>query len=92
LRSRFWSRAALAIAAAIGLALIVAISVPAVLGASPRHGGKPAPTVTVTVRAARPTVTVTAQRPGPTVTVTELQPGPTVTVRCRHPGRRCGGG
>jgi len=82
----------LATAAAIGLALIAAITVPAVLGATSRpHGWKPAPTVTVSVPAPRPTVTVTVPRPGPTVTVTELKPGPTVTVRCRHLGRRCGG-
>jgi len=92
LKDRLRSRALLATAAAIGLALIAAITVPAVLGATRRpHGWKPAPTVTVSVPAPRPTVTVTVPRPGPTVTVTELKPGPTVTVRCRHPGRRCGG-
>jgi len=94
LRDRLRSRALLATAAAIGLALIAAITVPAVLGATSRPPGrKPAPTVTVSVPAPRPTVTVTVTvpRPGPTVTVTELQPGPTVTVRCRHPGQRCGG-
>lgn len=86
-------RATLAIAAAIGLAVIVAITVPAFFGAaSPQHGGKPIPTVTVRVRAPRPIATVTVFRPGPTITVTELQPGPTVTVQCRHPGRGCGGG
>jgi hypothetical protein len=94
----------LAIAAAVGLALIVAITVPAVLGATSRQrGGTPAPTVTVSVPVPRPTVTVrvpvpqpavtvTVPRPGPTVTVTELQPGPTVTIRCRHPGQRCSAG
>jgi len=93
LRNRPRSRALLAIAAAVGLALIVAITVPAVLGSTSRqHGWKPAPTVTVSVPVAQPTVTVTVPRPGPTVTVTELRPGPTVTVRCSHPGRRCGGG
>ena len=100
LRNPLRSGALLAIAAAVGLALIVTITVPAVLGATTlRHGGKPTPTATitvpqprptVTVTAPRPTVTVTAPRPGPTVTVTELQPGPTVTVRC-HPGRPCHG-
>jgi hypothetical protein len=93
LRNRLRSRALLGVAAAVGLALIVAITVPAVLGSTSRqHGGKPTPTVTVSVPVPQPTVTVTVPRPGPTVTVTELQPGPTVTVRCRHPGRRCGGG
>ncbi|SRR6266851_6410439 len=93
LRNRLRSRALLGVAAAVGLVLIVAITVPAVLGSTSRqHGGKPAPTVTVSVPVPQPTVTVTVPRPGPTVTVTELQPGPTVTVRCRHPGRRCGGG
>lgn len=83
-------RAALAIAATVGLALIVAITVHALLGtAGQPHGGKTAPTVTVTVPGHRVTVTVTVPRPGPTVTVTELRPGPTVTIRCQHPGRHC---
>jgi hypothetical protein len=82
----------LAIAAVVGLALIVAITVPAVLGAASRQPGrKVAPTVTVSVPVPQPTVTVTVPRPGPTITVTQLRPGPTVTIRCRHPGRQCGG-
>jgi len=83
----------LTILAALGLALIVAITVPAVLGTtSPRHGRKPTPTVTVKVPVPQPVRTVTVVRPGPTVTVTELQPGPTVTIRCQHPGRGCSHG
>jgi hypothetical protein len=93
LRNRLRSRASLAIAAAVGLALIVGITLPALLAAtSASHGRKPAPTVTVMVPVPQPAVTFTVLRPGPTVTVTELQPGPTVTVQCRHPGRHCGGG
>jgi len=101
-RNPLRSGALLAIAAAIGLALVVTITVPAVLGAtSLRHGAKPTPAATITVPPPRTTmtvtvpprtVTVTVPRPGPTVTVTELQPGPTVTVRCPHPGHNCGGG
>ena len=101
LRNRIPSGALLAIAAAVGLAVIVTITVPAVLGAaSLREGPKPTPTVTimvpltrpaVTVTAPRPGPTVTAPRPGPTVTVTVLRPGPTFTVRCWHPGRHCRG-
>jgi hypothetical protein len=81
--------------AALGLALIVAITVPALLGtASPRHSGKPTPTVTVKVPVRMPAATVTAARPGPTVTVTVtvVQPARTVTIRCHHPGRGCGHG
>jgi hypothetical protein len=92
LRNRVPPRALLAIAAVVGLALIVAITVPAVLGAASRQPGrKVAPTVTVSVPVPQPTVTVTVPRPGPTITVTQLRPGPTVTIRCRHPGRQCGG-
>jgi hypothetical protein len=90
-RNRLRSGAWLAGALAIGLALIVVITVPAVLGATSLRHPKPTPTVTITVPLPRPTVTVTVPRPGPTVTVTELHPGPTVTVGCRHPGRGCGG-
>jgi len=83
----------LTIVAALGLALIVVITVPAVLDrTSPRHGGKPTPTVTIKVPVPQPVGTVTVARPGPTVTVTVLQPGPTVTLRCQHPGRGCGHG
>ena len=88
----------MAIAGAVGLALIVVIAVPAVLGATtPSHGRKPTPTVTISVPAPQPTVTVTVRWPGPTVTVTDLRPGPTVTVtklrpgHCPHPGQNCGG-
>ncbi|HEX9520038.1 MAG TPA: hypothetical protein VF940_28160 [Streptosporangiaceae bacterium] len=92
LRNRVRPGGLLAIAAAVGLALIVAITVPAVLGATSRQPGRKAvPTVTVSVPVPQPTVTVTVPRPGPTITVTQLRPGPTVTIRCRHPGRRCGG-
>jgi hypothetical protein len=83
----------LTIVAALGLALIVAITVPAVLDRTrPRHGGKPTPTVTIKVPALQPVGTVTVTQPGPTVTVTVLQPGATVTLRCQHPGRGCGHG
>ena len=92
-RSRPLSKRLLTIVAALGLALIVAITVPAVLGTTrPRHGLKPTPTVTVKVLVPQPVGTVTVARPGPTVTVTQLQPGPTVTIRCQHPGRGCSHG
>jgi len=59
----------LTIVAALGLALSVAITVPAVLGTtSPRQGRNPAPTVTVKVPVPQPVRTVTVARPGPTVT------------------------
>jgi len=83
----------LVVAWAIGLALIGAIAVPALLAPTGRqHARKSAPTVTVSFPVPQPTVTVTVSRPGPTVTVTQVQPGPTVTVTCRHPGRQCSGG
>jgi hypothetical protein len=79
--------------AALGLALIPAIAVPALLGtASPRHSRRPTPTVTVKVSVQKPPKTVTVARPGPTITVTVLEPGPTVTIRCHNHGRGCGQG
>jgi hypothetical protein len=81
--------------AALGSALIVVITVPALLGAtSSRDGRNPMPTVTVkvTVKVPAPQTvrTVTVSRPGPTITVTVKQPAHTVTIHCPHPGRGCG--
>src|SRR5215472_6225289 len=91
LRNRRFA-ALLAIGGTVELAVLVAITVPGLVGvAGPPHV-RPAPAVTVRVPVPGPTVTVTVHRPGPTVTVTELRPAPTVTVTCRHPGRHCGGG
>jgi hypothetical protein len=83
--------------AAVGLALIPAITIPALLSAA-SPPGKTRPTQTVTVKASvppparKPVHTVTVTRPGPTITVTVLQPGPTVTIRCHSHGRGCGPG
>lgn len=89
------AKALLTAVAALVLALIPAIAVPALLGtASPRHSKRPTPTVTVkvSVPVRKPAETVTVTRPGPTITATVLQPGPTVTIRCHNHGRGCGQG
>lgn len=94
-QNRLLAKGLLTAVAAFGMALIVVIMVPAVLGAtSSRQSGKPTPTVTVTVKvpAPQPAMTVTVTRPGPTITLTVQQPAPTVTIHCRHPGRGCGHG
>ena len=80
LQVRLASRAALVVAATLGLALIVMAAAAALLGGpSPPHLGKPRRAVIVTVPVRR--AAVTASRTDPAVTVTEHRPCPTVTVR-----------